>query len=189
MTGNINEHLKKVEDDQLINGIDTVENTVRNDAGRHYAVSQLLQPVYLQGYYDNITGRYVNGDWRQSMVPNSSWTTTSAAALTLTCATGHRYRVYYAGARNATQATLVTLSGSIGGNAWTNFNIEQATGATTTLPVIGGGNQYYDGIGVAGTNAIKEIWLNAGDTLTMTLSVYAAGNNTEHMFMFEDYTL
>ncbi len=49
MTANINQHLSKVEDDQVINGIDTIENTQRNDAGRHFAVSQMLQPVIVTG--------------------------------------------------------------------------------------------------------------------------------------------
>lgn len=184
-----NVHLKKIEPDQSLDGIQTIDDTVRNDAGRKWFVSQAIQPVMILGGYNANTGRYLLGSWRDTMVPNSSWTTTSAAASTLTCPTGHRYRVYYAGARNASQSTDVTLSGTINGNSWTNFNTDGGSvcNTTTTTNVIGGGNQFYDGVNVNGKAAIPELWLNAGDTLTMTLGTYAAGNNTEHLFMFEDY--
>jgi len=186
------EHLKKVDDDQCMKQIDELDDTRMNQQGRHFFRSQELVPVLQHGYYSTSQSRYILGasSWRDNMTPNSSWTTTSAAALVLTCPAGHRYRVYYAGCRNATQASLVVLSGNIGGNAWTDFN--QICGeavATTTLVAIGGSVAIYDGVGVSGKNAIPEVWLNAADTLTMTLSVYAAGNNTEHLFLFEDYTL
>lgn len=182
-------HLSKIEDDQSIQGIDTIDDTIRNDAGRKFFVSQEIGPKADMAWYNRTTGRLIPGPYGY-FVPNSSWTTTSAAALTLTCAAGHRYRVYYAGARNATQATDLVLSGVIGGNAWTEFNTTNGfTFATTeTIALIGTtGGQVYDGVGVIGKPGINELWLNAGDTLTMTLGTYAAGNNTEHLFMFEDY--
>lgn len=182
-------HLQKIEDDQSINGIETIDDTVKNEAGRKWFISQAITPVVVMGGYSDDTGKIVlqSPSWRDSMVPNSSHTTASAAALTLTCATGHRYRVYYAGARNATQATNLTLSGVIGGNTWTSFNCAGSVSTQTTIPAIGGIGQTDAAAGWAGS--VNEIWLNAADTLTMTLTVYAAGNNTEHLFMFEDYTL
>lgn len=184
------EHLKEIEPDQSVVGIDTLDDTARNDARRKWFVSQAIQPVVIQGYYNEDTGRYVLGDWRNTMTPNSSWTTTSAAALTLTCAAGHRYRVYYASARNASQATAVTLSGVINGNAVGAFNENCVLTATTRIICLGGQGVAIDAIaGSYGANGPREIWLNAGDTLTMTLSAYAGGNDTEHLFMFEDYTV
>jgi len=190
---NIQEHLKKIEKDQLLHGIDSLDDTVRNEVGRHFAVSQLIQPALVHGYYSTAQNRYIlgPGSWRDNMVPNSSWTTTSQAALTLTCPAGHRYRVYYAAGRNATQATDAVLSGNIGGNAWTDFN-DKGGGAITqqdTIVLIGGQGRVNDGVAVVGHDSLKELWLNAGDTLTFTLTTYAAANNTEHLFMFEDYTL
>jgi len=194
MTGTpMKEHLNKVDDDQCLKQIAELDDTQMTQPGRHFFRSQELVPVLQHGYYSSSQGRYILGStsWRDNMTPNSSWTTTSAAALTLTCATGHRYRVYYAGCRNATQASDCVLSGNIGGNAWTDFN-DKGGGAPTqldTIVLIGGGGRVYDGVGVMGRESIKEVWMNAGDTLTMTLSVYAAANNTEHLFLFEDYTL
>jgi len=190
----LQEHLKKTEKDQLLIGFDALDNTVRNEPGRHAAVSQLFQPILTQGYWSASQGRYVPGfsSWRDNMTPNYSWSTTSQASLTLTCAAGHRYRVYYAGARNATQATALTLSGVIGGDAWTEFQPSESaeTPFTATRVCIGANGTQADPVGGACSKpALTEIWLNAADTLTMTLGTFAAGNNTEHLFLFEDFTL
>lgn len=180
--------LEKIEDDQNVKGIGSLILTAINDIGRHLFLSHKIGPNMPIAWYNPTTGHPVLGP-HGYFVPNISWTTTSAAALTLTCPAGHRYKVYYAGCRNATQATDGTLSGTIGGNAWTDFNQKNgvAMAVQSTIVFIGAGCQVYDGVAVVGCNALPFVWLNAGDTLTMTLATYAAGNNTEHMFLFEDY--
>lgn len=177
LKGKLEQRMKRLSE------IETNEKDINN-----FFESREIKPIIDLGYYNPNTDKYVLGDWRRTMTPNSSWTTTSAAALTLTCPAGHRYRVYYAGARNASAASIVTLSGTIGGNAVTNFHAPHGAITTGTHAVIGGtGGPYYDGVGVAGDEHIREVWLNATDALVMTLSVYNAGNDTEHLFLFEDY--
>lgn len=51
-----NKHLEKIEDDQSINGIDRVELSVRNDAGRKWFISQAITPIVETGTYDSSTG-------------------------------------------------------------------------------------------------------------------------------------
>lgn len=179
----MNGHLKKIEDDQLLNGITLLDDTRRDDAGRHWAVSQMLQPAVIQGGYSAITGRYVLGcpSWTDNMTPGAAYTTASAASMTLTCATGHRYKVYAAGAMNATQASTHTLSGTISGNTISSLGLSSSSTAM---------NFFLSGAGTTtGFGSIHPIWLNAGDTLTITTNTYAAGNDTEHFFLYEDYTL
>jgi len=86
------EHLKKVDDDQCMKQIDELDDTRMNQQGRHFFRSQELVPVLQHGYYSTSQSRYILGasSWRDNMTPNSSWTTTSAAALVLTCPAGHR---------------------------------------------------------------------------------------------------
>jgi len=181
---NIQEHLKKVADDQCLNGIDTLDDTQRNEADRHYAVSQLLQPGIVTGYYSTAQGRFIPGysSWRDNMTCESSFTTASAAAFTLTCPAGHRYEVRQAGALNATQLSTTTLSASISGNALTCLGTSSS--GTVMQMCIGNG---------AGTTTsvpqMNSIWLDAGDTLTLTLNTYAGGNDTEHFFIYNDHTL
>lgn len=186
---NIQEHLRKVEDDQALNGISRLDETQRDQDDRHYAVSQLIQPNIPMGWYNPSTGRYVLG-YPGYFEPNSSYTTASQAALTLTCPTGHRYEVYYAGCRNATQASNATLSAVIGGNTFTDLLEDQGGGMiiTSTIICIGTGGSITDAVGGTFAKRVPDvIHLAAGDQLVMTLSVYAAANNTEHLFLFKDY--
>lgn len=189
MTKPPKEHLKKIEDDQPLNGIETIDDTQRNDTGRHWFVSQEIGPKADMAWYNRTSGRLIPGPYGY-FVPDSSWSTASVAALTLTCPAGHRYRVYYAAARNVTQATDAVLSGTINGNAWTDFNQKNGVvmAVLDTIVTIGASTQVFDGVAAVGCNALREIWLNAGDTLTLTLSVCNVGvDNCEHMFLFEDY--
>lgn len=181
----IQEHLKLKSEQKLkrLTGLTINEKNVNN-----FFESRQLGPIIHVAWYNPTTDKYVLGP-PGYFVPNSSFTTTSQAALTLTCAAGHRYRVYWAGCRNATQVSSAALSGTLGGNSWTDF-IEVRGTVSTTITCIGGSGPFTDAIGGAyGATTPNEIWMSAGDTLTMTLSAYAAGNNTEHLFLFEDYTI
>jgi len=181
------EWLKKIEPDQNVNGLERFIATIKNELGRKWFHSQVLQPTTPTAWYNPTSGRYVLGP-HGYFVPGSSYTTTSQAALTLTCPTSHRYRVYYASCRNATQASTISLSANIGGNAITDMLTPGSTGILTTNVAVGACGAVGDLAGNPSTPITpNEVWLNAGDTLTMTLTTYAAANNTEHIFLFEDY--
>lgn len=147
---------------------------------RHF-LSRIITPTAAVGHYSPDTGKYVLGPFGY-YTPGVSFTTASAAALTLTCPAGYRYRVYWGSAINVTQASTVNLSCTIGGN-------------TPAIPLAVSNNsqvQHNVCIGTAGTfvvnkNVLPYLWLNAGDTATMTNNTYAAGNDTEHIFLYEAY--
>lgn len=179
-----NKHLEKIEDDQSLNGINSIDDTIRNEAGRHWFVSQAIQPNMQMGYYSPTTGRFTLGgaSWRDNMTCEMAFTTASAAASTLTCATGHRYEVTQAGAMNASQASTTALTITKSGSS-TSALVTTSSG-TTMQNAIG------NGAGTAtAVSFVGPVWLDAGDTLTLTLNTYAGGNDTEHYFMYNDYTL
>lgn len=182
-----NEHLKHIEEDQSIEGIETVDDTLKNQPGRKWFNSQVLQPVIIVGGYSETDGRYFLGNWRENMVPNSQFNTTAAlGSNTLTCPAGHRYRVYYAHGANYTAAAVSVLSGSIGGNAVVAFR--GAPALTDNPIVVIGGTSAVDAVAGTYNNTVNEIWLNAGDTLTQTIAT-AAGNDMEYLWLFEDYVI
>lgn len=167
--------------DEFLTTIEALDDNERNN--RNMFASREIKPVVVMGYYCPSTKKYVLGgtSWADNMTPNAQFTTVSAASSTLTCPAGHRYRVYAAGAQNATQASIHQMSGSINGVAVANIAV---TSSSTAMCY------FFSGAGTAPTlGGINPIWLGAADTLTITTLTYAAGNDTEHWFLFEDYVI
>jgi len=179
----MHEHLKKVEPDQSIQGIGQLDDTVRNDAGRPFFVSQEITPVLLQGVWNNATGRYslTNPD----TIYDSACTTSNAsvATVTLTCPTGHRYIVSIVLAQNATQVSPHYLSGTIGGVTFTGPSTATSVLITTLLGGVSAG--------AASSHAISaEIVLDAGDVLNAVSSTCNVGVDVMvKTFIYKDVTL
>lgn len=119
-----------------------------------------------------------------SPAPGSEYTTTAVAALTLTCPANRRLRVYYAGACNNTQASVVNLTGTFGGNVVLRPLVVSLTNSQILMNVVIGKPSPAAG-GTAGS--IDEIWLAPGESITITCATFAAGNDTEHLILYEEY--
>lgn len=179
MTETDNPEVKKhleLKDGQLLKRLEEIDDNKR-DFQKMFE-SREIKPVVVVGEYNNNTGRYV---LQGKPLASSSFTTATAASLTLTCATGHRYYVYYAAAKNATQTTATGVTASIGGNSVT-INATNGLNTSAWQVVIG----LVTAAAVQTTTA--PIWLNAGDSITVTVATYGAGNDTEHLILYLDYT-
>lgn len=167
--------------DQKLNDLTEVENTVMSGIRRWFA-SRILQPNIKYGWYNPETGDIVLGGGSAPPESGMAHTTVSAAALTLTCPANRRYKIYFAGCVNATQASASTGIPVIGGVTPT-FALESALNSQTELNTVIPGA----GSAVAVDPYAHYLWLNAGDTFTLTLGTYAAGNDTEHLILYEIY--
>lgn len=171
--------LAKVTEDQNLEELSALEN-VPYDTRRRAFLSAILQPGITFGHYDINTDRIrIGSSAVDNMTALTSWNTASVAALTLTCPAGHRYHVIGAAAKNGTQNSTHTLTGVIGGNTITDM----ATSATgqTMFWLIGGG-------GTATITLPQGIWMDAGDTLTITSNTCNVGvDDMQHLFIGEDY--
>lgn len=132
-----------------------------------------------------------NAQSAQVIVTNTA-VTTGAAAATLTCAAGHAYKVVFASTKNDTRATTITvvLTPS-GGTAATVIDTAANTGAQGVAHPLIGGMGLMTGVAshLGGGNFNGALWLQAGDTLTITQGSYVGGDTVEHNFVYEDYTL
>jgi len=175
-----NKHLEKIEDDQSIKGIDTLDDTLKNERGRHYFVSQEIKPSIEKAWYNPNTGRYVLGPFGM-FTSESEFTSVSQQDLTLTCPAGFRYEVYYAQIINATQATSGNFTAVIGGNTFTSPST--TANGTSAIPILGSNASG----SVSAYGAIGPICLDAGDTFTAHINTFAAGNDTEHTILYRSY--
>lgn len=173
----VKEHLK-LKDDQIIKRIEEIDDNER--PFQKMFESRELKPVIIIGRYDKGSKKYVIGSWLDSMTSKVAFNTASVASLTLTCAAGHRYRVINAGAQNATQASTHTLSGVLGGNVIGQLGL---TSSVTSYAY------FFTGAGTAPTfGGVNPIWMEAGDTLTITSNTCNVGvDNMEHFILYEDY--
>lgn len=171
--------LGRITDDQNLKDLDHISNTPMSGE-RRWWTSRILAPFIKYGWYNPDTGKVALGSL-DFFTNESVFTTVSVQALTLTCEAGYRYEVWFAACFNATQISFSALTCNIGGNA---IDLAQtATGLTRGVGTI---------IGLAQTAAVADlqcapIGLSPGDTLTLTCSAFAAGNNTEHYFIYRRY--
>lgn len=179
-TFDANQWLKKITPDQNLSDIEQIDDT-RVSGFKQWFMSRLIGPFIKLGYYDADADRIVQGSPSESYTWESEFTTASAAALTLTCPAGYRYEVYHACAWNVTQASSTTLTATIGGN-------------TLTLITTAAGQTQIKGLAIGqGFGALSDyshtapIGLSAGDTMTLTCGTYAAGNDTQHQYVFKSY--
>lgn len=175
--------LEKISRDQNLNQLNELE-TVIWDTMRRMFLSMEIKPGLHVGSIDPDTSRAIPGV--QSPLSGIHFSTATVAALTLTVPANRRYRVYYAGALNITQVSDVTLTGTINGNALAvPLVINTAQSQTQFNSVIGINGIDFGGVAIV--TVPKEIWLEAGDTLTLTCTTFAALDNTEHLFLYQEF--
>lgn len=108
----LQQHLKeRIEDDQLLLGINALDDTTRTGAERHWAVSQMIQPTAEIGKYDSQTGRILI-----SKDIEIGTSTNGAGTATHTITAGARpLKVHLMTMRNATRnfTWSLTLNGEI----------------------------------------------------------------------------
>lgn len=173
------EWLRKIELDQNIVGLETIEDTLKNEAFRKWFLSQVLSPTINMGHYNNDTGRIV----LNAAIPGLSFNTAAVATHTLTVPAGSTYRVIAGAFVNNTRNYGGTLTASIGGQAMTFMS--SAAGSTTL-------GRWCIWIGSAGLNASNAypgiagpVVLAAGDTITFTDASFVAGDDMEFYFFYE----
>jgi len=181
----IQKHLSKVETDQILNGIASLNRSLRNQDSRHWAVSQMNQPVLAQGEYNSFTGRYQAccGQQRATVV-----TTIVVATSVITCPAGHKYKISLLSAVEAGfTATSYALSAVLGGNtiAVLPDGGNQLAGQAALLI---GSPVHVNGAGTL-EPSLMSLELNEGDTLTITMSDWGAGDTWTLNYIFEDIVI
>lgn len=115
-----------------------------------------------------------------SPLTGTDYTDGLTQSVTMTCPANRRRRVYYAAAVNQTQVSTVSLTSSTSGDR--TLALSSLSSQTVWNPVIGG-----DLASIGGDVTLKEYWLEPGETLTLTLTTHAGGNDTHHIFKYEEY--
>jgi len=184
MSVNIQEHLKKVETDQTLNGIASLNRSLRNQDSRHLAVSQMIQPVLSQGEYNSFTGRYQACCGGQ----RATSTTVAIATSTITCPAGHKYKIKILSATEAGfTATSYAIAGTISGTALTILPDGGNMLAGQSALLIGS-PVHVNGAGAL-EPSLTTLELNEGDTLTITMSDWGAGDTWNLQYIFEDIVI
>ena len=177
------EWLKKITPDQNLEKLEDIVKTVMN-GHRRWFQSKVLQPILVQGTYDVDTGKYVLG------IPSKKkrilFSTASVNSLSLTAEGDERIRIIYAGAVNITQVSTVSLTATLDGNA---LAVPLVTPVSNTSIVFHGVIGNRNASATTSDGSLDELWLEPGDSATLTCNVFAAGNDTEHIFIYESYRL
>lgn len=178
--------LEKIEEDQNVKGIDTLDDTVKNDYGRHWFLRQDIAPNLDMGVYNSTNGRFEksHGSWRA--------TTFSAAhptvSNTLTAPAGHLYRVHFAYISDDFTNYQVNMTGSINGQAVAFLSLSTAMTAGVNFIAIGIPFNIDNAGGL--TPAIPSvIELRSGDTAAMTITGAVGGDTIAGGWVYEDVTL
>lgn len=168
--------LEKVEKDQNISGLNTLDDTLKNEAGRHWFPSQSIQPSIPVSYYDQINGYYVMGTPTTGRVYITR-SEVSQAVYTFTAQ--FRCRIIYLSHRNDTRAhgSTVSIKGTeLIGSAVTAFT------QAREHPIIGGISNVDEAV-VQGLNS--GIILEIGETLVHTDATFVAADVTERVIVYQ----
>lgn len=111
----------------------------------------------------------------------------SQAGLTLTCAAGRAYKVIFASLSNANRQPTPTLTYTPSGGTAAIY-APATTAIQTASNVLIGGHTVGTGVG-GGYSGPDHIWLQAGDTLTLTDGAFVAADVMRHQFIYEDYDI
>lgn len=172
--------LEKIEEDQNVKGIETLDDTIKNDYGRHWFLRQDLSPTIETGVYNSVTGRINKRYGKYATSAN----TTSQATHTLTCPAGRRYIVTHAGYSNGNRATVgsLTLNGGVITNGTT------AGGAAIMWNMIGSTVSGQSNA-LAFNQSIQTLVLEEGDVLVITDGSFVAADTMRHYFRYEEVVL
>jgi len=175
--------LREITKDQNLTEIDDITLT-RVDGKRRWWRSSVLQPVLQKGSYNSYTGKYVLHGFPVSGMDYDD--TDTEDSLTTTCPEGYIREVQLMGASDTDTGFALTLTGVIGGVA---FRALLQTGG-----YVADDWGYLIGADQARTNdgdcdaVIKgPIWLNAGDTLTMTIQGFASPDANFKIILYRDH--
>lgn len=174
----VKEHLT-LKDSQILKRIEELDDNEREF--QKMFESREIKPVIIMGGYDPNSKKYQLGRTQRM---SGSYSTTSAAASTLTVPVGSTYRVVYAASTNGTRNFGVQLSGVIGGQTMTIIFDTGAAAVTSTktYAVIGA-----SGPGFAATlgGVATPIVITNGDSLTMTDTAFVASDTKKHIWIYE----
>lgn len=169
---------RRYEKDQMVDGIDTIPLTPRNDWGRKWALSQLVSPDIDLLRYNSISGHYEFKDGEITGAVD----TTSAGAHTLTVPAGRMYRLLFAQSSNATRPIQISLTLTLGGVAQNVIIDPQAWNAAGDIAqVVGRPGWVSDSVGnLHPCVDLRDIIMRPGDTavITDTAFVIADGRTT-----------
>jgi len=177
------EWLRKVELDQNVVGLETIEDTLKNEEFRKWFMSQVLNGTFKMGYYNATTGRFELG----AHIPEQTvqYSAVSADANTFTVPAGARgVKVHVAMTENDTRNYGAVLSGTINGTAVANLFTAAAASATSgrSLVMVGAAGP----TGATNLSGLSgPIVLLPGDSLTMTLNNFVAADTVFHTWIFE----
>lgn len=166
-------HLERIEVDQSIQGIEQLDDTIRNDAGRHFFVSQAIQPGIDQGWYNPQTGRYVLGV-PEHLTHTIDADNTSAATSSWTVPTGRKWIIHGLFGSNNNRATGLTVTiGGVVCNRTANNSVTQ------TLS--------YHMIGSSGSAVMQSgLVLDAGTTIALTDQAFVAADVVNHTIVYRE---
>jgi len=139
------------------------------------------------GFPQQLRDFYLSNNSTDASLTNtaSSVAVASAAAHTLTCPAGHAYKIKYASIRNSTRGVQYQHTITPNGGTASIFSMLNGGVATISMCGLGAG-------GLAGANGSAtcgDIWMQAGDTLTLTDVAFVVADVMRHDIIYEDYTL
>lgn len=175
------EHLKGIEDDQSVYGLNNIMTTIRSQLRRAWFASQALIPTMHVFNYNCNTARYEYAHGNDVVATN----TTSAAAATLTCPANRLYRVKFVSSQDGTTGVSYNLTGNIGGTAVT-FLVDASPVAIAEIQPIVGVSLFVDQAVTFHAGIPNPIELRAGDTLTVTAVGFIAADLRATVFIYEE---
>lgn len=188
---NANEWLREIDDAQNLEHVTEVEKPIISRVRMFF--SRMLTPTVNMGYYNEDTGQIVLGALSGSLadarkIITDTQVTNDVAAGTLTVPAGHAYKVKLVSVKSDRAPTITLDYTPSGGTAVQITDYPIALVASTTLNLLGGVTGYVAAAGSGASNGmISELWMQAGDTLTITIVNFVGGDATDLNFIFEDY--
>lgn len=178
--------LQTIEDDQNVQGIGNLDDTTRNDAGRHFFVRQDIAPAYAT--YDPITGRLNQGGTPLPTTRTAVSSALNTPTLTLTCAANRAYKVIFAGGdNNTTAASWRVVYTPFGGTAAQLLDSGTGTTAVNVTTSLIGGSSNPSTVSNIGSSAVAGFWMRAGDTLNIENTNDQVGDTITIAIVYEEY--
>jgi hypothetical protein len=174
--------LREIDNDQNVQGINTLDDTQKDGAGKRWFPSQVIQPGIVLGHYNPSEGRYelVTPYYGEHTLVYDD---TSASTYTLTAPAGHRYRVVWFAHFNITRASTITAQATIGGVTAAAF----ASSVSANTVAIGRWAVAVGGMSSGATNTSPmEVVLNPGDSITITDTTFVAADTVGNVALYWD---
>ena len=183
--------LRNVFVDQNLNDLEHIDQTVMNGVRRWFR-SQTLIPTLDTGHYDTASGKYTLGPPSPSVidakniVTETTVSTASLATVTVTVPAGHAWKMILASNRNSDRAHESTLTYTPNGGVASVFQSQALVLVDSTDSLLGGSKI---GTTITGSTMNGPLWMQAGDTLTITDDTFVAVDDVRKDFIYEDYVI